>query len=144
MKLELLTLCDYAKGESTGKLYVIGAFDHIFAQQTPVSAPMCAIAARLRFDAVETGTKNVTVSFVDSDGGRVIPDVSMQMRVDAPATESSAAANIVVVLPQVNLPRFGEYAIDVTVDARLEGSIPLFVQRPVAPPPSARTFPAQP
>jgi hypothetical protein len=143
MKLELLTLCDFAKGEPTGKLYVIGAFDHIFAPQTPVQAPLCAIAARLRFDAVETGTKAVTIAFVDSDGGRVIPDVNMQMRVELPASESSAAANLVVVLPQVNLPRFGEYSIDLTVDARLEGSVPLFVQRPAAPPPATRSFPAQ-
>src|SRR4051812_11355288 len=79
MKLELLTLCDFAKGESSGKLYIIGAFDHIYATQEPVTAPMCAIAARIRFEAAERGQKQVTISFVDSDGGRVIPDVTMQM-----------------------------------------------------------------
>ena len=142
MKLELLTLCDYAKGEPTGKLYVIGIFDHIFAQQAPVPAPSCAIAARLRFEAVERGTKNVTVSFVDSDGGRVIPDVNVQMNVEIAPGESTATANVVVMLPQLNLPRFGEYSIDLAVDARLEGSIPLQVKRP-PPQPPAPNFPNQ-
>jgi hypothetical protein len=129
MKLELLTLCDYARGEPTGKLYVIGAFDHIFSPEAPFAAPMCAIAARLRFDASETGAKSVAVCFLDSDGGRVIPDIGLQIQVDTPATDSSSAANVVIVLPQINLPRFGEYSITVTVDEQLEGSIPLFVQR---------------
>ena len=144
MKLELLTLCDFAKGESTGKLYVIGVFDHIYAQQTPAPSPMCAIAARLRFQAVERGAKTVTISFVDSDGGRVIPDVNVQMNVEVPAGETSATANVVVMLPQVNLPRYGEYSIDLAVDARLEGSVPLYVTRPAAQPGPARGFPAQP
>src|SRR5205823_3073989 len=106
MKLELLTLCDFAKGEPTGKLYVIGTFDHIFTPHTPAPSPMCAIASRLRFEAVEQGVKNVTVSFVDSDGTKVIPDVSVQMTVQIPPGESTATANVVVMLPSVNLPRF--------------------------------------
>lgn len=142
MKLELFTLCDYARGEPTGKLYIIGIFDHIFVQQTPAPSPACAIAARLRFDSVEKGMKTVTVSFVDSDGARVIPDVSVQMNVEVPAGETTATANVVVMLPQVNLPRYGEYSIDIAVDARLEGSVPLYVQRQAPPPPSIRPFSA--
>ena len=133
MKLELLTLCDFAKGEPTGKLYVIGSFDHIFANQAPVTAPMCAIASRLRFEAVEQGAKNVAISFVDSDGGKVIPEVNVQMSVQIPPGESTVAVNVVVMLPHANLPRFGEYSIDLAIDSRLEGSIPLYVQRPTQP-----------
>jgi hypothetical protein len=135
MKLELLTLCDYAKGEPTGKLYVIGSFDHIFVSQTPAAAPLCAIASRLRFDVGEQGAKNVTLSFVDADGGKVIPEINLQMTVQMPAGESTVAVNIVVMLPRINLPRLGEYSIDLSVDRRQEGSIPLFVKH--TPPPMA-------
>ena len=133
MKLELLTLCDFAKGEPSGKLYVIGSFDHIFSNQTPVAAPMCAIASRLRFDVVERGAKTVTLSFVDADGGKVIPEINMQMNVQFPPGESSVAVNLVIMLPQLNLPKFGEYSIDLAVDLRAEGSIPLFVKKPPQP-----------
>lgn len=131
MKLELLTLCDFAKGEPNGKLYVIGIFDHIYAPEVPAPAPLCAIAARLRFDAIERSNKNVTISFVDSDGARVMPDMNVQLNIEVPPGESSATANVVVMLEQLNLPRYCEYAIDLAVDGRTEGSIPLYVQRPV-------------
>lgn len=143
MKLELLTLCDYAKGETSGKLYIIGIFDRIYVQQTPGPSPNFAIAARLRFEAVEKGVKTVVVSFVDSDGGKVIPDVSVQMNVEVPPGESTTTANVVVMLPPVNLPCHGEYSIDLAVDARLEGSVPLYVQRQPPQALASRSFPAQ-
>lgn len=144
MKLELLTLCDFAKGEPNGKLNIIGTFDRILAPQVPSPAPLCAIAARLRFEAIERGSKTVTISFVDSDGVRVIPDMNVQMNIQVPPNETSATANVVVMLAQVNLPSYGEYSIDLAVDARLEGSIPLFVQRPVQQPSTGQPFSAPP
>jgi hypothetical protein len=141
MKLELLTLCDYAKAESTGKLYIIGAFDHIYANQAPVPVPPCAIVSRLRFEASEQGPKGLAISFVDSDGVKMMPDATVQMTIQVPTGESTAAANVVLTLPQLNLPRFGEYAIDLTVDSRLEGSIPLYVHRAPQANPSGRPVP---
>src|SRR5580704_13440021 len=129
MKVELFTLCDYAKAESTGKLYIIGAFDHIYANQAPVPAPPCAIAARLRFEASEQGAKGLALSFVDSDGVRMMPAVNVQMAIQVPPGESTVAANVVLTLPQLSLPRFGEYAVDLSVDSQVEGSIPLYVHR---------------
>jgi hypothetical protein len=123
MKVEILALCDYARGETNGKLYVIGAFDRIQAPKEPVPHPLCAIAARLRFDSVEAGIKNLSVSFVDSDGAKIMPGLNAQINV-----ESSATVNFVLIIPQVNFPKFGEYAIDFAVDNRLESSIPIYVQ----------------
>jgi hypothetical protein len=130
MKLELFTLCDFARGEPTGKLYVIGVFDHVFAPQAPVQMPPSAIASRLRFDQLEHGAHKVNVSFMDSDGAKVIPDIGLQMNIQLPPGESTVTANVVVMLPQVSLPRFGEYSIDLTIDARHEGSLPLYVRPP--------------
>jgi hypothetical protein len=135
MRLELFTLCDYARGEPNGKLYVIGTFDHLFVPQVPVPLPMCAIAARLRFEADETGQKQLSITFVDSDGGKLIPDLTMQMNVQVAPGESTVTANVVVMLPQITLPRYGEYAIDLIVASKSEGSVPLYVQRPGQAPP---------
>jgi hypothetical protein len=143
MKLELFTLCDYAKGEPTGKLYVIGTYDHVLAAEAPIAMPPSAIASRLRFDEIEQGAKKVTVTFTDSDGAKVIPEIGMQMNIQLPPGESTTAANVVIILPQISLPRFGEYAIDLAVGSRLEGSIPLYVRQAAGGSAALRQFPAQ-
>lgn len=134
MKVEILALCDYARGESNGKLYIIGAFDRVFAAQEPVPHALCALAARIRFESLETGVKNLSVSFVDSDGAKIMPGLSAQINVQIAAEEPSATVNFVLIIPQINFPKFGEYSIDFAVDSRIEASIPIYVQRqPPAP-----------
>jgi len=133
MRTEILTLCDYARAEPTGKLYVMGSFDHIFATQEPILYPLCAIAARIRFERTEQGPKNVFVSFIDSDGSKVMPDLHAQLQVTLAPQESTAVLHFVVVIPQIQLPRFGEYEIALAVDSRQEASIPLYVHRQPAP-----------
>ncbi len=129
MKVEILALCDYARGESNGKLYVIGAFDRIQAPQEPVVHPLCALAARLRFESVEAGIKNLSVSIVDSDGAKIMPGLNAQVNVQIASEEPSATVNFVLIIPQVNFPKFGEYSIDFSVDNRLESSIPIYVHQ---------------
>ena len=140
MKLELFTLCDFAKGEATGKLYVIGVFDHVFGPEVPVSMPPSTIAARLRFGELEQGAQKVTVSFVDSDGAKVIPDIGAQMNIQIPAGESTVTVNVVVMLPPIRLPRYGEYSIDLAVGTREEGSLPLYVRPTSSQNPSPQLF----
>jgi hypothetical protein len=137
MKVEIFTLCDYARGEPTGKLYVIGAFDHLLAPQLPTPLA-CAIAARLRFDADEVGKKGFALSFIDADGGKAMPDVKVEADVHMPPGESTASGVIVLVLPQLMLVRHGEYAIELTVDGRTVASIPLYVIRTVPSPQPSR------
>jgi hypothetical protein len=134
MKVEILALCDYARGESNGKLYIIGAFDRIFATQEPVNHALCALAARIRFESLETGVKNLSVSFVDSDGAKIMPGLSAQINVQMAPDDPSATVNFVLIIPQISFPKYGEYSIDFAVDSRIEGSIPVYVQ---AQPPSA-------
>lgn len=133
MKIEIFTLCDYARSEPTGKLYVIGTFDHMFSHTEPIQYPLFAIAARIRFERIEQGSKTVTLAFVDADGAKIMPDINAQLLVQVPPDESTATLNFVVVIPQISLRQFGEYGVDLAVDGRQEGSIPLYIRR--APPP---------
>jgi hypothetical protein len=128
MKVEVFTVCDYAKAETSGKLYVIGVFDHIFAKEAPAPLPPSAIAVRLRFDEFEQGAHQAKLTFVDSDGARIIPEIGLQMNVQIPPGESTATANVVVVLPQMHLPRFGDYAVDLMFDTKVEATAPLYVR----------------
>jgi hypothetical protein len=134
MKVEILSLCDFASTEPTGKLNILGAFDHLFAKEAPIARSVFAVAARLRFEAHEEGARTVALSFIDSDGQRVIPHLRAQFTVKIQPHESSATLNYVMVIPQIKFARFGDYQIDLAVDDKVEATIPLYVRQRAAPP----------
>ncbi|PYJ50105.1 MAG: hypothetical protein DME87_07335 [Verrucomicrobia bacterium] len=130
MKVEIFTLCDAATIDAGGKLNVLGSFDRLNAKEAPVMHPQCALAIKLRFERVEEGQKRIRIAFVDSDGTSVMPTLDATTQVRFVTEDSTATASLALVIQQLKLPRFGEYAIDLAVDDRHEASIPLFV-RPV-------------
>jgi hypothetical protein len=127
MKVEIFTLCDAATTDAAGKLNILGSFDRLMAQQTPVTHPQCALAIKLRFEHAEQGQKRIRVAFVDSDGASVMPTLDATTQVQFGPADSTSTASIVLVIQQLKLPRFGEYSIDLAVDDRHEASIPLLV-----------------
>ncbi len=133
MKVEFLTLCDFAQAEPTGKMNVLGTFDRIVAKEAPVTRSVFAIAARLRFEAHEEGTRTLVLSFIDSDGQRVIPLLRAQLTVKVAPNEPTATVNYVMVLPQLKLARFGDYQVDLAVDDKVEASVPLYVRQRTTP-----------
>src|SRR5262245_35252621 len=129
MKAEIFALCDFATAEPTGKLNILGAFDHINAVAAPVVWPVCALALKVRTDRFKEGVKRFTVRFIDADGNTVIPALDAQTQIRLSPGESTATCQFVVIMPQLKLPDFGEYAIDLAVDGVPIASIPLYVQR---------------
>ena len=127
MKLEVFTLCDAAT-ECSGKLNVLGSFDHIWAREAPVTYSMCAVAAKIRFERVEEGAHRLRINFADEDGKLVVPNIETQVEVRIPPGENTAVANVILNLHQIKLPSYGEYALDLAIDGRQEGSIPLYVR----------------
>lgn len=134
MKVELFTLCDFAQAEPTGKMNIIGTFDRILAKEAPIVRSVFAVAARFRFEAYEEGARSVALSFIDSDGQRVMPLLRAQFNIKVQTSEPSATLNYVMVIPQIKLPRFGDYQIDLAVDDKVEASLPLYVRQRSAPP----------
>jgi hypothetical protein len=130
MRVEIFTLCDAATVDAGGKLNILGSFDRLQAKETPVMHPQCALAIKLRFERVEEGQKRIRITFIDSDGIAVMPTLDATTQVRFQNEDSTATTSLVLVIQQLKLPRFGEYAIDLAVDDRHEASIPLFV-RPV-------------
>jgi hypothetical protein len=108
-------------------LNILGSFDRLNSTQAPVTHPQCALAIKLRFERVEEGMKSIRIQFVDADGKSVMPTLDTTTQVRIGPTDSSATASLVLVIQQLRLPRFGEYAIDLAVDGHHAGSIPLIV-----------------
>jgi len=133
MKVEIFTLCDAATADSGGKLNILGSFDRIHANSTPVTHPLCALAIKLRFERLEEGEKRIRISFMDSDGAAVMPTLDAGTQVGFPPGEHTVTACLVLQIQQLKLPNYGEYSIDLGIDGRHEASIPLFV-RPIAQP----------
>jgi hypothetical protein len=135
MKVELFTLCDAATVDSGGKLNILGCFDRINALQAPIVHPLCALALKCRFERVEEGQKRIRISVIDTDGRLIMPTLDAQIQIHIGPDSSTATAQLVLIIPQIKLPSFGEYSIDLAVDGRQEASIPLYVKQiPLVPP----------
>lgn len=128
MKIEIFTLCDAAT-DSGGKLNILGSFDSIMAKETPVIHPMCAIALKIRMARIEEGVHRIRITFADADGKLVLPAIDGELGVHARPDDDTMTANMVLNMHQVKLESFGEYTIDLAIDGRQEGSIPLYVRR---------------
>jgi hypothetical protein len=132
MKVDVFTLCDFAKAEN-GKMTIVGTFDGISAYQAPAVHPLCALAVIMRFESIEQGKKTLRISFIDSDGKPIMPTLNAPIEVKINPNESHATVQFCLVIQQINLPKFGEYSIDLALDGRQEASTALFfrqVQRP--------------
>lgn len=129
MNIEVYSLCDAATGDM-GKLNILGAFDTIGARNLPVVHPQCAIALRMRFESIERGEHRVVVTFADLDGKNILPPVNGIINVNFPDGQRSGSSNLILNIQRLNLERYGEYSIDLAIDGRIEGSLPLFVIQP--------------
>jgi hypothetical protein len=128
MQLEIFTLCDAAT-EHAGKLNIIGTFDSLRAPEAPITHPQCAIAGRLRFEHVEEGNHRISLAFADEDGNIVMPRFDSNLAVRFSPGLRTVTSHFVMVIQQIRLPKFGEYTIDLAVDGRQLGSLPLYVSK---------------
>ena len=142
MKIEIAALCDAAT-DSSGKLNILGAFDHLWVRQIPIKHPMCAIALRIRFNRVEEGEHRLRVNMMDEDGHLVIPSLEANMGVRFNTEDDTAIANLVFTIPNIKLAKYGQYSIDIAIDGRQEASLPLQV-KPTPANASQPTDPTQP
>ena len=132
MDIQIAVLCDAAT-DSNGKLNILGTFDTIYTSQLPETHPQCSIAVRMTFHKVEEGTHKVKLSFVDEDGKPVMPPIEMPLEVVVPEETIFLSRNFIVNIQKLRFEKEGLYSIDIAVDGRQEGSIPLLVkivQRP--------------
>jgi hypothetical protein len=119
-----------------GELHILGAADNIFLPQVPASIS-CNVAARIRFEKMEEGIKEIKFSFVDSDGKPVLPPPPPQkVNIQIPAGASTTSAGIVFGMQNVQIKTAGEYEIGLAVNERLEMSVPIYVHLIAQQPPA--------
>lgn len=126
MKVELFCLCDAAT-EAAGKLNILGAFDRIWAREAPAIISHCSVAARIRFARDEEGVHQLRVSFADADGNLILPPMESKIELRFPGPELSIPINLIILMPNLKLPRFGDYTVDLVLDSTHVASVPLIV-----------------
>ncbi len=127
MDIEILALCDAAT-DTMGKLNLLGAFDSIIANATPIVHPQCTVALRIRFSRDEKGNHEVKIRLIDQDGAAIVPDLDARVNVVFRSDQTSLAMNMVMNLQHLKLEKPGEYAVDVAVDGVHQKAIPLDVR----------------
>jgi len=132
MRLEIFTLCDAAT-EHAGKLNIVGTFDSLFARETPVAHPSCAIAARIRFERIEEGTHRLSLTLADEDGHMAMSKIESSIAVQFRPGQRTTTSHFVMVIQQIRLPKFGEYTVDLAMDGHHLASLPLYVSKSEAP-----------
>lgn len=139
---EMLTLCFAARPGAQGELNILGATDIIVVPQLPI-AISCFIVGKLRFRKIEEGFKEIRFSIIDSDGNELQPPPpAQQIDIRIPSGASSAGAAIVVGIPNLQIPKEGEYEVNLAVNGRQEMTVPVYVRLvPHQPPAPPHTFP---
>ena len=127
MDIQIAVLCDAAT-DNNGKLNILGTFDTIFTSQLPAIHPQCSIALRMTFNKVEEGHHKAKLNFVDEDGKSVMPPIEMPVDVQVPEETIFLSRNFIVNIQKLKFEKEGLYSIDIAVDGRQEGSIPLLVR----------------
>jgi hypothetical protein len=127
MDIQMAVLCDAAT-DNNGKLNILGTFDTIYTPQLPAVHPQCSIALRMTFNKVEEGAHKVKLNFVDEDGRLVMPSIDIPIEVQVPEDTIFLSRNFIVNIQQLRFEKPGLYSIDIAMDTRQEGSIPLLVK----------------
>ena len=127
MEIQIAALCDAAT-DTAGKLNILGTFDTINAVQVPAVHPQCSIALRLIFQKIEEGSHKMKLNFVNEDGKLVMPSIDIPVEVSVPEDTTFVSRNFIINIQQLKFDQPGQYAIDIALDGRHEGSVPLLVR----------------
>jgi len=129
MEVEAFLLCD-AAADQYGKLNLLGAFDAIMAGNAPVMHPQFAVALRIRFNKSESANHPFRINIVNEDGKSILgKPVDGNVNVQIQQAEESVVVNLVVNFRDIRFEQFGRYSVDLTMDGKQRGALPLFIKQ---------------
>lgn len=132
MEIDLALLADAATIDASGKLSILGIFDHLSAGSFPARHPRMVLILRFSAGVRESGKHGVVIRLKDAEGHELARiDGEMQLG-PGPATSAGAmSVPHILNLDGVVLPKAGRYAFDVGVDGEHHVTVPLMVTGPV-------------
>ena len=133
MHVDFAVVADYALVDQSGKLSVLGIFQHIWVQQFPAMHPRLHLVLRLKGRRTEVGEHGVQIRLVDEQGSESLGGAGNVTFAEPPAgvTEIEAGAILVFDVP---FPRAGVYQFEITIDGEQKAAVPVTVSQ--LPPPA--------
>jgi Family of unknown function (DUF6941) len=132
MEIDLALLADAATIDASGKLNILGIFDHLSAGSFPARHPSMVLILRFAAGIRESGKHAVEIRLKDSDGHELMHiDGEMQLAPGPAVAAGVASVPHLLNLEGVILPRAGRYGFDVRVDGEHQVTVPLTVTGPV-------------
>jgi hypothetical protein len=132
MYIQVAVLCD-AANEDSGKLNLLGAFDTIYAPQMPAVHPQCAVALRGTFMSGDEGERKLKLNFVNADGRAIMPSIEIPVVVTLPDDSHFVTRNFIINIQQLKFAEAGLYSVDIRLEDKSRGNIPLSVKLVEAP-----------
>jgi hypothetical protein len=128
VEVDLALLADAATIDASGKLNILGIFDHLSAASFPVRHPQMVMVLRFSAGVHEAGQHKVEIVLHDPDGHEVV-------RVDGDMNLAPGPSGVAdgVHVPQIlNMgglvfPKAGRYGFDVRVDGEHHVTLPITV-----------------
>ena len=133
MRLDFAVVADYALVDQSGKISVLGIFQHIWVQQFPAMHPRLHLVLRLKGRRTEIGEHAVHIRLVDEQGVEILGGSGNVTFAEPPAgvTEIEAAAILVFDVP---FPHPGVYKFAITLDGEGAAEVPITVSQMPQPP----------
>ena len=134
MHVDFAVVADYALVDQSGKLSVLGIFQHIWVQQFPAMHPRLHLVLRLKGKRTEVGEHAVQIRLLDEQGSESLGGSGNVTFAEPPAgvTEIEAGAILVFDVP---CPHGGVYRFEITIDDEQKAAVPVTVSQ--LPPPAA-------
>jgi hypothetical protein len=135
--LDFAVVADYALVDQSGKMSVLGIFQHIWVQQFPAMHPRLHLVLRLKGKRTEIGEHAVQIRLADDADTELLGGSGTVNFAEPPAgvTEIEAAAVLVFDVP---FPHAGQYRFEITVDGERKATVPITVSQlppqPIEPP----------
>ena len=128
MIVDFAVVADYALVDQTGKISVLGIFQHIWVQQFPAMHPRLHLVLRLKGKRTEVGEHQVQIRLADDDGTEILGGNGTVTFAEPPAGVVDIEAGAILVF-DVPFPHAGTYRFAITVDDEVKAEVPITVSQ---------------
>ncbi len=130
MEIDLALLADAATIDASGKLNILGIFDHIGVSQFPAQHGRVSLVLRFTAGTSEIGAHEVHIRMSDPGGAEVLSLNGEIQLVGGRAAQDGIRVPHILNLDGLVFAGPGMYSFDVKVDGEHHVSLPLSVQGP--------------
>ena len=130
MEIDLALLADAATVDASGKLSILGIFDHIGVAQFPAQHGRITLILRFTAGTSEIGSHEVHIRMSDPGGAEVLSLNGEIQLAGGPSARDGIRVPHILNLDGLVFTGPGMYSFDVKVDGEHHVSLPLSVEGP--------------